>query len=275
MKKEKERILRLPLFFLLFVLLIPVILINCSGKETFAVDTTPPDPVILIPHLGDTGDNILVGGVLVNDDNNGIDTVPDNNWIRLQWQTVIDPDLSYIKIFRYGDYAPTPVDIDSLSRAQINLNEYLDNRLHLQPNAFGQKWSYYIQGYDLAGNHSVSDTVSYKLLEKPLLLSPGDFEQISYSDPVIFQWWKTGDSLHFRVLIFDSDNNHLWHSDFFIDSDTEEDILTFQYDGPSLEVYDMIIWRIDSFDDISYEFHPEGIAMSGAESNERALLFNP
>ncbi|MBW6516529.1 MAG: hypothetical protein K0B81_07955 [Candidatus Cloacimonetes bacterium] len=275
MKMGNNKILRLTWLFLSLTALLPLLLVSCSGKETFAVDTTPPLPVILIPHLGDTGDNILVGGVLVNDTNNGIDTVPDNDWIRLQWQTVIDPDLSYLKIFRYGDYAPTPVDIDSLSRAQVNLNEYLDNRLHQQSNVIGQTWYYYIQGYDLAGNYSVSDTVSYKLLEKPLLLSPGPNATVSLTEPIDFQWWRTGDSIEFRLLVFVNDDQYFWHSDFFVDSDVEDDILTLTYSGPSLDNFANIVWRVDSFADIDHELHPEGIAMSGAESNERVLYLTP
>src|SRR5690554_6430374 len=88
---------------LLIVASFPLILINCSGTESCEVDTTPPDKVILIHHLGDTGDSLYVNGVLVNDSNNGIDTVPaDNNWIRIQWHTVLDPDLDYMRIYRFG-----------------------------------------------------------------------------------------------------------------------------------------------------------------------------
>ncbi len=30
---------------------------NCTGKENLGVDSTPPEPPELFPHLGDTGDD--------------------------------------------------------------------------------------------------------------------------------------------------------------------------------------------------------------------------
>lgn len=269
MHKPMDKILRLPWFATLLILSVTLLLVNCSGKETLSVDTTPPDPVLLIPHLGDTGDSIFVAGIKVNDNNNGIDTVPDNDWLRIQWRTVLDSDLDYIKIYRYGDYSPVTF-IDSLSRNQVTLNQYLDNGLH-HINPVGQSWYYYVRGYDLAGNYSVSDTVSYTLLEKPSLLSPADYEEVSLSQPITFQWWKPNDSLQFRLLIFDSDNNYLWHRDLYVDADIPDDIISLNYSGPNLSIYDRIIWRVDSFDD----YNVEGISMSGAESNERVLVLSP
>jgi len=256
---------------MIFIIIIPIILVNCSGKETFGIDTTPPAIVSLITHLGDTGDQIYVGSVLVNDENNGIDTVPGNNWIRIQWRTVQDPDLDYIKIFRFGDYSQETF-VDSLSRSQVNLNQYLDSSLHLV-NPVGQSWFYYVKGFDIHGNFSVSDTVSYKLLSKPILLTPADFAQV-HPDSLSFQWLKTNDALHYRVLVFDTDNNYIWHEDYHID-EYSEDILLLEYRGPNLSLYDMIIWRVDTLDDIIYDIDPHGISMSGAESLERIVNISP
>ena len=255
---------------LLIVASFPLILINCSGTESFEVDTTPPDKVILIPHLGDTGDSLYVNGVLVNDSNNGIDTVPaDNNWIRIQWHTVLDPDLDYMRIYRFGDYSAVTL-IHSLSRSEINQNEYLDNRLH-HHNPVGQTWSYYVAGYDQHGNHSVSDTVSYKLLQKPILLNPPDSAQASLADTLSFEWYATNDAIHFRLLIFDQYDNYVWHYDYYEDEETEVTLVV-DYMGPDLSGHDTIIWRVDSFDNIN----PDGIALSGAESYKRELhLYSP
>ena len=255
---------------ILFVCVVPLLFINCSGKETLGVDTTPPERVYLIPHLGDTGDSIYVNGIRLNDRNNGIDAVPDNNWLRIQWYPATDPDLDYLKVYRFGDDAPTTF-VDSLSRAQILTNQFVDNRLHLS-NPVGQTWFYFVKGYDQFGNFSISDTVSYKLLEKPALISPPDFAQISLSNDVLtFDWFRTNDALQFRVLVFDYNHDYIWHYDYFIDSETTGDILSIDYWGPNLSNYEAIVWRVDSLDN----FTLEGISMSGAESFERTIYLTP
>lgn len=267
---EQNRILSLVYFAGVFALILSAVpfIISCSGKESFGIDNKPPEPLVLIPHLGDTGDPFLINGVPVNDTNNGIDTVPDNDWIRIQWQPVYDQDLNYIKIFRFGDYSPTTF-VDSLSRADVNKNEYLDTRLS-QLSPVGQTWSYFVEGYDLSGNYSVSDTVSYGLLQKPILLAPHDFAQVQ-SNNLSFQWLPTIDSIHYRVLVFDSDNEYIWHYDYYIDAESE-DTLSIDYWGPDLTAYEMIVWRVDTFDDVNLQ----GIAMSGAESYERVVyLIHP
>ncbi len=261
--KQRFSLTHFPWMLGLFIVLLALFLLNCSGKESFGIDDTPPDPLVMIPHLGDTGDSIYVNGEQVNDSNNGIDTVPDNDWIRIQWQSVYDTDLDYIKIYRYGDYTPATF-VDSLTRSQVDTDEYLDSRLHTQ-NPVGETWHYYVKGYDQYGNYSVSDTVSYRLLQKPMLLAPAHFEQISPQN-LTFEWFPTNDSIHYRVLVFDADHNYIWHNEYFIDEESG-DILSLDYIGPSLDNYDMIFWRVDSFDDVNID----GIAMSGAESYERIL----
>ena len=69
---------------ILTTLLLLVLLFSCSGDDPPEKDKIPPTTPKLISHLGDTGDDpIIVNGVTVslNDDNNGIDTVPDGNWL--------------------------------------------------------------------------------------------------------------------------------------------------------------------------------------------------
>jgi hypothetical protein len=251
----------------LFGLLLTLTLFSCSGKESFGIDNTPPEPVVMIPHLGDAGDPITINGEQINDSNNGIDTVPDNDWIRIQWQPVFDQDLNYLKVYRFGDYTAEAF-VDSLPRNLVDRNEYLDTKLS-QLNPIGETWFYYVKGYDLDGNFSVSDTVSYKLLQKPMLIAPDDFEQVSQNN-ITFQWLPTIDSIHYRVLVFDADQNYIWHREYYIDEDSG-DILSMDYTGPSLSEHNMIVWRVDSFADVNNE----GIAESGGESFERALYVDP
>ena len=82
--------------FILTTLLLLTLLFSCSGDDPPEKDKIPPTTPKLISHLGDTGDDpIIVNGVTVslNDDNNGIDTVPDGNWIKVPWEKFVDNDL--------------------------------------------------------------------------------------------------------------------------------------------------------------------------------------
>ncbi|MDZ4183028.1 MAG: hypothetical protein U1B83_09140, partial [Candidatus Cloacimonadaceae bacterium] len=85
-------------YALYLVLLLTMIgLLSCAGEDDPDKDKIPPYPPTLIPHLGDTGDPpVFYEGqwIVLNDENNGIDTVPDGNWIRIPWIPFIDTDLS-------------------------------------------------------------------------------------------------------------------------------------------------------------------------------------
>ncbi|MCB5230823.1 MAG: hypothetical protein WCX83_06165 [Candidatus Cloacimonas sp.] len=249
--------------FMLVLTALAILLVSCAGKEVIGIDTTPPEKTILVPHKGDTGDLIRVDGVLLNDENNGIDAVPDNDWIRLEWKPIFDPDVDYLKLFRFGDYSEL-AQVDSLSRSQWMRNEYIDKKLHLE-GAVGQEWSYYVETYDQFGNFAVSDTVSYKLIEKTQLVSPPNNHQASIKEPIVFEWMRTEDALHHRVIVFDSDYHYMWHEDYYIVEDSD---YTLEYTGPDLTGYDMIIWRVDSFGDLE---DPLGVSLSGSESRERVI----
>lgn len=249
-------------------------IIGCTGKETTGVDTHIPEPPVMIPHLGDTGDSIYVGGELINDTNNGIDTVPDNDWIRIQWRRIDEPNVDYMKIYRFSDFQPDSVLVDSLSRTATRRNEYLDRTLD-RANPVGQMWSYYTQLYLTNGNYSLSDTVSYKLTQKPFLMSPVNNVQLR-PDEIKFQWERTDDAIHYRILVFDADHEYIWHEDYYIIEDSD---YILEYSGPDLSYLldheykdNLIIWRVDAFGSIDNE---EGISISGAESRERFIELIP
>lgn len=259
---------------LLTIALVFSLIIGCTGDETTGVDTRVPEPPVMIPHLGDTGDSIYVNGELLNDSNNGIDTVPDNDWIRIQWRRINEPNLDYMKIYRFSDFQPDSVLVDSLSRSQIQMSEYVDRTLH-RANPVGQMWSYYTQLYLTNGNYSLSDTVSYKLTQKPFLMSPANNVQLR-PDEIEFQWERTDDAIHYRVLVLDSEREYIWHEDYYIIEDSD---YTLEYSGPDLSYLinheykdSRIIWRVDSFGSIDNE---EGISISGAESRERFIELVP
>ena len=93
-----------------YILLLSICLVvfSCTGEESLGVDSTPPEPPELIPHLGDTGD-IILGDTLnyydTNDnelENNGIDAVSGGDWMQIQWHHLVDSDIDYLEIYRFS-----------------------------------------------------------------------------------------------------------------------------------------------------------------------------
>lgn len=243
-----------------------LLLAACAGTDQDEEDTTPPIPPVLLPHLGDTGDPpVMYEGqtVYLNDENNGIDTVPDGNWIRLSWNPFKDTDLSHVKIWRYSNFDAEPVLIDSISAAE---DYYLDTDNQLTERVW---YSYFIDLVDLAGNESRSDTTAYALLSKSLLLTPENGATIApLSNPpdAKFSWNRSGTAGKFRLLLMDENYNYIWHQDLYVA--LEVDPLTIsmpinyatQYSGQTLR------WRVDSFD-----WDEEMQAYMGSESYERIV----
>lgn len=249
------RILIIPLLFVLLLALF-----SCSGTDNPDVDTTPPFPPDLIEHLGDVGDP-PVGNITLTDENNGIDAVPEGNWIRVSWKPFIDNDLSRIRIYRYDEINTTPVIIDSLN---ANADFYLDGRAQLNERVW---YHYFIDLVDFAGNVARSDTVHYGLLAKPLLISPMDGETVAPLN-ARFKWNRSGFASKFRLVMFDESGEYIYHQD--LDVANEEDPL--EIIVPNNLVTNnsgkLIRWRIDAFD------WDEGMQMNfGSESLERWCYF--
>jgi hypothetical protein len=255
---------------LLFFLILMIILTACSGKDKITVDNIPPIPPILIPHLGDLGDPppypVYNGQTIIPDDeNNGIDAVPDGDWIKVSWEHFLDTDLDYVKIYRFDDNPNDIVHEVTLVDSIGSDNEYyIDSRSDLSTNV---RYSYYIEVLDNSGNSAFSDTVSYALISKQLLISPSNG---AYQTPnnITFEWQRSGDLSIIRVLVFGEDHEYLWSSD--IDVSFEDDVMTLNmptnwqqslgYTG------DYIYWRVDAF-----EWDNELQIYVGSESNERIL----
>lgn len=251
--------------YLGYIILLLVLLSGCAGEDDTGKDTTPPTRPIMIPHLGDTGDNpITIDGALVEitDDNNGIDAVPDGQMMRIAWKPLVDTDLSHMKIYRFSDIAAEPVEIDEIPANRIS---YLD-----QGPLVERTWySYFVELFDVSGNSTVSDTVSYAILAKPYLINPADGSYQNISN-LKFMWNRADDSSGFyRILVWNEDRELIWHTDFNLADELDPLSVPFPIissDDPILPG-DVLRWRIDYFDwDEHHQMH------MGSESPERVFI---
>jgi len=234
--------------------------VACSGEDNEGNDTTPPATPVLIHHRGDVGDApVLIGETMValTDENNGIDTVPEGQWIKLSWDPFIDNDLSHLKVYRFSD-----IDAEAQEIANIPANaiSYLD-----QGPLVERIWySYYIELFDASGNSAVSDTVSYAVLAKTNLLSPANGATVSTSG-LRFEWEIADDRTGFyRVLVWRENNELIWNND--LDFATEENPLWMPFPvlSPPEPSGSTLRWRVDYFDwDEDHQMY------KGSESNER------
>jgi hypothetical protein len=248
------------------ILIVSLILLGCSGKDKITTDKTPPLPPDLIQHLGDTGDLPVhypnpEDNLTLDENNNGIDAVPDGNWIRVSWEHLLDSDLDYLRVYRFDAFDPLPALIDSISATS---EYYVDSSSQLNTNIL---YSYFIEAVDNAGNSTRSDTVSYSLLSKQRLISSGwDNTYQAYR----FDWQKSGSVASFRLLIMDANGGYLWHRD--IQVTTEGDFFFTLFPNSLIDTPEFanqeLRWRVDAFD-LDFEL---GIYV-GSESEERTFSF--
>lgn len=226
--------------------ILALLLFACAGEETLGSDNTPPQQPVMVPHLGDSGDlhgeNIINYCNNVGYENNGIDAVPENDWIKIQWETFTDDDIDYLQIYRFNLQENEAIKIDSV--AYSTQNYYFDQFANYDP-SINKKWFYYIKVYDTSGNFSISDTTCYKLLQKPELLAPFDGYNYTAGDELYFQWNENAEVIEYRLLVFDGNYDLLWA---FQPTDhpggANYEVL---YEGPELTSYNTIYWRVDAF----------------------------
>ncbi len=238
------------------LLLLAFLLVACSGDDELDKDTIPPTKPNLIPHLGDTGDGeIAYNGhnIFLNDANNGIDAESGERGFRLMWDPLIyDNDLEKIFINRYmNDDIENIAKIDSIT---ADNEYYIDNSIsadYLHEN----KFSYFIDLIDRAGNSTRSDTVHYRLAEKTYLLAPQNGTSLSTSHNMIFDWNYTGNYDFYRVLLFNDSDVLLWFKDVLIDAPDEnlQDDSSALYTGVLAD--GRYYWRVDVFK-YDYELDP-------------------
>ena len=274
----------------IIITLVFAMLIGCVGKDPNEVDTVPPVKPNISLHLGDTGDIIYVEDGLdtlnfykkeysiygidsFDIEGSGIDAEAGSiNKIQVQWKHLPDTDLAYIDIYRFNLN-----DNDTLKIKSINPydNSFTDDFSDFVGSALDKEWFYYMDIYDEAGNHTISDTVCYGLLNKANLLGPANNSVFSNSDDIIFVWnqAESSDITSFRILIFDGNRNIIWN---YTPLDSgEEGTFSIQYSGEELtpQTY---YWRVDAFgDDTELELNGTIYRVSsGSESEERILTIS-
>ena len=249
---------------LVLALLVALCMLSCSGEDNPEHDNDPPTAPTLIPHLGDVGDpgtdyyNLpeLVG---ITEVNNGIDTVPDDNWIRIAWMPFIDTDLSHVKVFRFDEFNPNPVLLDSIPS---NTDEFLDNATNLQERTI---YSYFIDLVDSSGNVATSDTVSYALLTKCIPTAPQNNATV-VPGQITFTW-DINDVVSFcRLLVLDENYEYIWHQDWVPAFPEDVPEIIFPVNLASDNAGHSLRWRVDAFD-----WSEDLQGYMGSESNERIM----
>lgn len=258
-------------FFLGVVLLLSIALLACTGDDDLDKDTIPPTKPVLIPHLGDTGDGQItyeLDQIFLDDDNNGIDAESGHSGFRIVWKPLIyDNDLEKVLIYRYmNNNVENIVKVDSIS---ADKNIYIDNSISadfLHEN----KFSFFIDVFDRAGNSTRSDTVHYRLSEKVYPISPYNGEMLANSSALTFNWNDIDDYDFYRVLLFSNQSGLLWFKDILIDvpDENSQDDSFANYTGGSLapgEYY----WRVDVF---KYDYELNDFYY-GTENTDRTFYY--
>lgn len=271
-------------FLLLGLLLaLAISMLGCSGDDEVEKDTIAPTKPILVPHLGDTGDGTISYNndeIFLDDDNNGIDADSGNRGFRLMWEPLIyDNDLEKIIIHRYmNNDIDNIVLVDSITAEN---NTYIDNSIsadYLHEN----KFSFFIDVFDRAGNSTRSDTVHYRLAEKVYPISPFNGQSLTSSSNLVFDWNDSNNYDFYRVLLYSNESGLIWFKDILIDAPDEnlQDDSSANYNGGQLadgEYY----WRVDVFkydyelDDFYYGDSDENRSFYyGSESEISSFLIN-
>lgn len=244
---NKRKILIVAFFIL------ALLIIGCTGDDKLEKDKIPPTKPNLIPHRGDTGDGEYITSagnkIILNDLNNGIDAESSFEGFRIIWDPLIyDNDLEKIIVHRYmNDDIEQIVKVDSMS---ADYDYYHDTSVS-SDFVHENKFSYFIDVYDRAGNSTRSDTVHYKLTDKAILETPQNGIFLPTSNNLEFNWQYLNNFDYYRVLLFNESNDFIWMKDIDADVGGEDhDDTTTTYTGMKLAdgIYH---WRVDVF---KYDF---------------------
>ncbi len=162
------------------ILIICTLFFGC-GKEEVALDLTPPTTPQFVPRTDDT--------VLVEQ---GIDAVPEGDFIRVVWQAVNDEDLAGYRLYRQREdstFLPPALIADRTLQdlAGLAIPFYLDTDTLLAPDpltGISHGYYYWVSAYDQSGNESLLSTPTYyQLMPKANLSSP-----VAQGDSLLLSW---------------------------------------------------------------------------------------
>ncbi len=242
-------------YFARFGVLIATLALLWTGCERGSNrDTVAPDPPV-----------VLLASECTSAEEQGIDAIPDEDRIRLEWWVGSEEDLARYEIYRSRedeavDSLVAVLPIEEIS-GEVAFYEDEDVALRVC-------YLYTIKAFDEANNAStVSDTLTYMLLSKLMPDQPrGDITD--RSPEFVFQW---GDDplpiVSYVIKVTDDMGTYLWISDLLIAQG---------YDTPVHTVYNVDgRANSDSLESGGYFWRVDGVGAeeySGSES--RWMPFN-
>ena len=187
--------------FIRFGMFIATLALLFSGCERGSnKDTVAPDPPVVLP-----------ASECTSADEQGIDAIPEWDWIRLEWWVGSEEDLAGYEIYRHreGEAADSLIAVLPIEEISGEVAFYEDEDVALQVRYF-----YTIKAFDEAKNASTaSDTLTYMLLSKLMPDQPrGDITD--RIPEFIFNWGDDPSTIiHYVVKVKDALNTYVWISD--------------------------------------------------------------
>jgi hypothetical protein len=280
-------------YLILLIFLIALLFGGCAGNTDPSTDTEEAFKADLLEHVGDTGDivknsygiitdtlNFYYGndGTFYENENNGIDAYHEGDWILVPWRHISDPQTVSMELFRfsYMDYQNNVEDyISSVFFAPYNNSSkdyHIDSFSGIEQ-PIDETWLYFLKTTHAGGATAYSDTVAYKLVNKPLLRAPADFMEFTILDTLIFEWDlnTTSSLVKHRLLVFDEYYNLVWFYNLLA-NETPEINFT-ELSGQVLEPGNYI-WRVDAIIEMVSQIYIGSKMIevhSGAEAMERSF----
>lgn len=143
----------------LLALLIPFVLFCCSNTEE--PELPVPAKVKMVPHTDDMAEF-----------ERGIDAVPESDGIQVQWFDSNDRNVEAYRVYRMNENETFYALIKSIDLEKASAGSdttYIDNDPNLKLDSYNY---YYVTAVNADGEGPPSDTVRYKLLEKPETTGP-------------------------------------------------------------------------------------------------------
>jgi len=282
------------ILLLICMLLLIMIVTGCAGTTNPNEEENVAFKVEIKQHTGDTGDIIKNNYGIITDtlncyygadstfyelENNGIDAYYEGDWVLVQWRHVSDPETESLELFRfsYSDYQSNAEDLYQTVEFmpyQNNMDDYYIDRNNDLANL---TLFYFIRTVHVSGAVAYSDTVGYRLINKPLLQEPDNLAEFSQTDSIVFRWDNNISSsmIKHRLLIFDEFYRLIWH--YYLFSDDESKVNFTEESGFQLEL-GTYIWRVDGINEFPEYITIDGKVIevfSGSESMERMFLIIP